>query len=249
MKIFRACCFLFLSLCFVYDVQAQYLSRDTINSQNRSILNLNSIIIPGVLIGYGYTSLFSGPIRNYDFTIRDQLSGNNKISIDDYLIYAPLAIDIGLSLGSQGGGHRFKDKALLYMMSTALNAALVYPVKSLTNRVRPDASDIRSFPSGHTSNAFVGAEYFWQENKKRSPWLAASGYLIASSTAYLRIYNNKHWFSDVLAGAGTGILSTKLVYWLYPSVKRVFQKNKSPLTVLPYGNIDFAGLIIHYKLN
>jgi membrane-associated phospholipid phosphatase len=38
----------------------------------------------------------------------------------------------------------------------------------------------------------------------------------------LRMYNDKHWVSDVMAGAGVGIASTRLAYWLYPKVQRLF---------------------------
>ncbi|MNL72165.1 hypothetical protein D3C87_1974290 [compost metagenome] len=35
------------------------------------------------------------------------------------------------------------------------------------------------------------------------------------------MYNNKHWLSDVVAGAGFGILSTKVAYYLYPRLKKL----------------------------
>jgi membrane-associated phospholipid phosphatase len=38
---------------------------------------------------------------------------------------------------------------------------------------------------------------------------------MAATTGYLRMYNNKHWFGDVVAGAGVGILSAKFSYWLF----------------------------------
>ena len=55
----------------------------------------------------------------------------------------------------------------------------------------------------------------WQEYKDYSPWIAYSGYAVAAGTGFLRMYNNRHWLSDVIAGAGFGMLSTKLAYWLY----------------------------------
>lgn len=48
----------------------------------------------------------------------------------------------------------------------------------------------------------------------RSPWYSVAGYTIATATAYSRLLNNRHWISDVLAGAGIGILSTELGYWI-----------------------------------
>jgi membrane-associated phospholipid phosphatase len=45
-------------------------------------------------------------------------------------------------------------------------------------------------------------------------------YTIATGVGVMRVLNNKHWASDVLAGAGFGILSTELTYFLLtPKVK------------------------------
>jgi membrane-associated phospholipid phosphatase len=44
------------------------------------------------------------------------------------------------------------------------------------------------------------------------------------------MYNNKHWFSDVVAGAGIGILSTKFSYLIYPQLKRLFKPLNQPNT-------------------
>ena len=40
--------------------------------------------------------------------------------------------------------------------------------------------------------------------------------------------NDKHWFSDVVAGAGVGIASTRLAYWLYPKMQGLFGKKQDP---------------------
>lgn len=69
----------------------------------------------------------------------------------------------------------------------------------------------------------MGAEFLYQEYKDISPWIGYSGYLIAATTGYLRIYNNRHYLNDVVAGACIGIISTKFAYWLYP---KVFTKSK-----------------------
>ena len=87
---------------------------------------------------------------------------------------------------------------------------------------RPDASTMNSFPSGHTATAFMGAELLYQEYKDTSIWYGISGYLVAAGTGAFRMYNNKHWLTDVVAGAGIGIVSTKAAYWLYPSINKLF---------------------------
>jgi membrane-associated phospholipid phosphatase len=52
------------------------------------------------------------------------------------------------------------------------------------------------------------------------------------------MYNNKHWLNDVAAGAGVGILSTRLAYWLYPKLKNSFirahkRTNNGSTMILP----------------
>jgi len=46
------------------------------------------------------------------------------------------------------------------------------------------------------------------------------------------MYNNKHWLGDVVAGAGIGIMSTKLAYWMYPVIKKKIFKDKDVHTVV-----------------
>ena len=79
---------------------------------------------------------------------------------------------------------------------------------------RPDCSAKNSFPSGHTFTAFVGAEIIRREYGKEHPWIAVAAYGVATVVGIMRVYNNRHWAGDVLAGAGLGILSTTLVYWV-----------------------------------
>jgi membrane-associated phospholipid phosphatase len=92
-------------------------------------------------------------------------------------------------------------------------------VKSITNRERPDGSNHLSFPSGHTATAFVAAEFLHQEYGCKSVWIDIAGYGTAAFVGVARVYKNRHWLSDVVAGAGVGILTTKGVYWVYPRLK------------------------------
>lgn len=133
-------------------------------------------------------------------------------------------------------------------MASLFTAASVNSIKYTARIGRPNKSAFNSFPSGHTAVAFMGAEFLWQEYKDVSPWIGISGYLIATATGALRIYNNKHWVGDIAFGAGVEILSTKLAYWLYPTIQRKLsnQKNKkSPnFTFYPYYNGQQGGLSI-----
>ncbi|MOA07759.1 PAP2 superfamily protein [compost metagenome] len=85
-----------------------------------------------------------------------------------------------------------------------------------------------------------------QEYKDQSPWYGIAGYSVALATGTFRMYNNKHWFSDVVAGAGIGILSTKLAYWVYPSIKRTLFKDKPGKTIIvpTYQNNTLGATIV-----
>lgn len=75
---------------------------------------------------------------------------------------------------------------------------------------RPDKSNYKSFPSGHTATAFMAAMMMHKEYGDRSPWYSISAFTVATATGISRILNNRHWLSDVLAGAGIGILSDRI---------------------------------------
>ena len=115
---------------------------------------------------------------------------------------------------------------------------------------RPDGSNFNSFPSGHTATAFMGAELMYQEFKDESIWYGVSGYIVATGTGVFRMYNNRHWLTDVAAGAGIGILSAKAGYWLYPVVSKLFntKKQKSKTVLIPFydGNKTGIGLVTKF---
>jgi len=137
------------------------------------------------------------------------------------------------------------DKALIYVLATSINALLVYPAKYLIGRERPDKSNLVSFPSGHSSNAFVGATYFWNEYQDIHPVLAGTGFANALVTGLFRIYNDKHWASDVICGAGIGILSAHLADWLYPSLKKIVPKSDK-IVLKPIASSNEFGIAIDF---
>ncbi|WP_317046292.1 phosphatase PAP2 family protein [Flavobacterium sediminis] len=87
-------------------------------------------------------------------------------------------------------------------------------------------------------NSIHGAEFLYQEYKDISVWYGITGYLVAAGTGFFRMYNDRHWLTDVVAGAGIGIISTKVAYWLHPVIeKKIFKsKNKSNKIAMPFYN-------------
>ena len=90
----------------------------------------------------------------------------------------------------------------MYLISNTLTGIAVSKLKTQTAILRPDGSSNRSFPSGHTAEAFAAAEFMNQEYKHLSPWYGIAGYTLATATGTLRVLNNSHWLSDVIMGAG-----------------------------------------------
>lgn len=134
--------------------------------------------------------------------------------IDDYLQYAP-AVAM-LTMKACGVQSRSSWGRLLVSdaFSVAIMAAVVNGLKYSVGTPRPDGSQNNSFPSGHTATAFTAAHILHKEYGELSPWISVGGYTVATFVGVSRILNNRHWISDVLAGAGIGILSVELGYFL-----------------------------------
>jgi membrane-associated phospholipid phosphatase len=144
--------------------------------------------------------------------------------VDDFLAFSPAALALGLKLSGVKTRDNLTDGFFIYAISFALSEGIVQGLKYSTRELRPDGSDFQSFPSAHTAISFAGAEFVHQEYIDQSPWISIGGYGLAITTGAFRMMNNKHWLSDVAFGAGVGILSTKLIYLLYPKIKRVVQR-------------------------
>lgn len=182
--------------------------------------NYKQLIIPSVLIGYGFIGIESDQIKNFNSQIKEEVTEDidEKITIDDFSQYAPAVSVYALNAFGIKGKNSFKDRTIILATSYAIMSASVLTLKSTTHIERPDGSADNSFPSGHTANAFVGAEFLWQEYKDKSIWCGLAGYAVATGTGIFRMVNNRHWLTDVAAGAGIGILSTKIAYWLHPFI-------------------------------
>jgi hypothetical protein len=195
-------------------------------------------IIPASFIGYGLASLSGNNIlRHLDYTTKNELQEDHPLfaaHIDNYAQFAPAVAVYALNLLGVKGQHSLSDATGIYLLSSAITGGTVTIIKKAAHRERPNGAGFNSFPSGHTANAFAAAEFLKQEYKDVSPWYGVAGYAVAAATGTLRMYNNKHWFSDVVAGAGFGILSTKAAYLIYPKLKRlVLGKGASNYNIIP----------------
>ena len=186
--------------------------------------------VPAALITFGFIAQSIDSLNGMDDEIKEEIwleSPHAKISADNFLQHAPAIAVYVLNFAGIKGRHKIVDRSMIYLMSNFFVNATVEPVKRVTHRLRPDETDYLSFPSGHTAHAFANAEFLRMEYKDVSPWYGIAGYGIAITTGLLRVYNNRHWLSDVVAGAGFGIISTKMAYWIYPKIRRILFEKKN----------------------
>jgi len=99
-------------------------------------------------------------------------------------------------------------------MALGLTVGLTQTLKWSVTEERPDGTGTNSFPSMHASLAYMGATILCREYGHISPWITIGGYTAATGTQMLRIGHNAHWMNDIFMGAGIGVVSTHLAYFL-----------------------------------
>lgn len=153
----------------------------------------------------------------FDDEIREELVDEDAFTHDGRHLEDPLAAALTatpLVLGAwdwlDGDGARVLEVAGESVLSTMLATELL---KQANGRERPDGSDDESFPSGHTSKAFMGATFIGRYVDARfDSRLGYLAWLPAAAVGYGRIVHDKHWASDVFAGALLGTFLTNVVW-------------------------------------
>jgi len=199
-----------------------------INSPNSSANPRFKYKLPSALFLTGIATATLPPLHNLEISIYNNVNRKpiTQNHADNYLQYTPAIAAFALDAAGVKGKHQFAEKLALYTLTNFIAVSIVQPMKYSVHRERPNKSNFKSFPSGHTTTAFAAAELLHQEYGQLSPWISVAGYTTAAATAYLRIHNNEHWLGDVIAGAGIGMASTRLSYWLLPKIKKGLKKGR-----------------------
>lgn len=203
------------------SVQAQQPKVDsaTIARANKPILRTGELI--GVLGTTGLAMVLDQTIRN---RVHDSIGGRTLAHIGNaqgsVLVYPTLLVlAVAGKVIPSKGLYGVSSRAL---KSTMLAGAAGILLKVMIGRERPaDSPDNNhsfhlfrfkdnSFPSGHTAVAFALATSFSREIKGK--WDDAAFFALASLTGYARMHDDRHWFSDVVFGAGVGILSARFIH-------------------------------------
>ena len=223
MKLLKAIAVLLLSLSATNALCAGAQGAGAV-SESRDSVTLKSFIAPAALLGGGSAiKIFAHD--SFDAAVRETVQGirpeGRAIAADEYLRFLPFAMGAALAFAVPDAGWGRRGELLL-QTGTALvcTAALTKGLKLIVDSPRPDASDSNSFPSGHCALAFAGAELV----RIQHGWAwGSAAYVCAIAVSGMRLYNDAHWFSDVLAGAGTGILCAQLSRLILPLEKRLLK--------------------------
>lgn len=237
--------FTLLLSAFVLIGNAQ--SKDSIvSTQNPDKLSYKQFIAPVALITAG-TLLLNTKLNEDLQSNAHKLFGEDfHTSADNYLQFVPVAqIYLGKTFGFKPKND-FQHQTIAIVVANLIMGTAVYTLKNITKQERPDQSDNLSFPSGHTATAFTNAALLYYEYKDSNLWYASSGFLFATATGILRIANNKHYTSDVLAGAGIGLATGAIVSYWNPFKSMTFgKKKKSTAYVYPQiGNQIGMGMFL-----
>jgi len=170
----------------------------------------------------------------------DQRGPKAPSHISDYTQFAPIGLAFVMNAMNNKGEHKIMKQLSLALQSEALMIAMVRPLKHFTHETRPDGGP-NSFPSGHTAQAFMAATFLHKEYGHKSVWYSVAGYTMATAVGTCRMMSNRHWASDVLVGAGIGVLSTNLVYLGHR------HKKKHNITAIP-SYVRGPGVYLSLKL-
>ena len=160
-------------------------------------------------LGYGTTGMDvaagSNGFFDIDFGIRYDL-GRNRFYRDEETKRTAYSQPVA--------GHNWPRFAVNTLASVGVGFALKTALKKMVKEERPDHSDKESFPSGHATMAFAAARSIDKEFRKESIWIPIAGYAAATAIGVERVASDRHHWYDVVAGAGLGIASAELTWWL-----------------------------------
>ncbi|MBT1695548.1 phosphatase PAP2 family protein [Fulvivirgaceae bacterium PWU4] len=179
----------------------------------KSVAFRRAVIAPVLFTAAGLCTLDDDNDDNYEVQEeRNRYIPNFRHHADDYLQHSPIMAVYGLNWLGVKGKNDFANRTAILIKSEMMMGILTFSLKRITKVPRPDTKELTSFPSGHTAQAFAAATFMAKEYGHKNIGYSIGAYTVATGVAAMRVMNNRHWVSDVLVGAGIGILSTNLAY-------------------------------------
>lgn len=183
----------------------------------------NQLALPLALMAVGTFGVYNGAFRTIDRNINrwttKMRGGTHYFKHDDYLQYLTAATYLGFGAIGVKGRNGIKERLAAGVTAYIVMAAITNVAKYTFREQRPNGGGRHSFPSGHTATVFTGAELMRIEYGNG---IGAAAYTFGAAVGFLRLYNSRHWLHDVIAGAGVGILSARIGYWMLPLYQKWF---------------------------
>ena len=233
-----------LILSCIINIQSALLAQKNDYSNTKKSLIVKSIL-PASLIVVGSSLNHSILEKNWKLFLRNRVGNQFEFKIDDYIQYAPIVQLYLADVCNVKAENHWFDQTKYLLISNLITSGITESIKHLTLKTRPNGGQF-SFPSGHTTFAFTNAAVLYHEFSNTAPVLAYSGYLFSTATGAFRMINNKHWLSDVLVGAGIGMIVTHLVYYLKPFKNFNPFKNTQNLSFIPTISNNQYGFKLNY---
>ena len=211
---------LIIALVAAININGQYrtLHNDTLSVR----LNYKKQLVKGTIVTSTAVALafvLDKPVNTWMQGVSGSAKGGMSDVINAFgektIIIPALGVTWGLS-------HLIKNEHLKRSSWNAVKAVVVTAaateaIKIAAGRARPftgegphsfhpfdRADQYKSLPSGHSALAFA---VFTPFAETYSRWI----YAVPASVALVRVYENKHWFSDVVLGGGIGFISA----WIF----------------------------------
>jgi membrane-associated phospholipid phosphatase len=166
--------------------------------------NLVPVLVGGAATGI--SSIWDDNVHNA--VVGDQFNWSSTVSTTGGPVYSTIFVAGMFTAGRFAHSSRFRAMTYDMLDASIVNFAYTEVLKLAVGRERPNRSDNKSFPSGHTSNAFTLAtvaeqHYGWK--------LGVPAYLVAGLVGASRLGEDAHWLSDVFAGATLGYIVGRTV--------------------------------------
>ena len=219
--------FFFTSLNFAQQKDSIKIENQRFGFQYKKLYVPAGLMISGIIAdGRGKESL-----KNEIVEERNEHIFGFENHLDDYAQFFPFVAIYGFEIAGMKPRTDYKNRTAILVKGQLVNLGLVYILKKSLKETRPDGTAY-SFPSGHTANVFAGATMLAIEYGEHHKWVPYAAYGVATTVGAMRMINNKHYISDVLFGAGLGILSMKAAYWTHQYKWNRPKSDRDPLTNL-----------------
>ena len=222
-----------------------------------SRLDTKSPLITLGVIGFGGALYaYDDEIRDYFADSRHHSSAQDALANTSEILGYPYTLGIVGIYGGSGylmKNEKMKETALLSYESFLVAESICVSTKYASGRARPKRdkgpysynpfsfkTSETAFPSGHATSAFSIASVFASEYE--SPWAGVLAYGLATLSGWQRLYDDKHWASDVWFGSALGTVVGRSVVYLH-------KKTDGALSLAPLVDPSSGsyGLLVHLK--